>query len=170
MSNLKVLPKNITQRKDGRYVYRYVVDGKTKAIYDWNLDKLIAIKESRENSSIEDLYSQEIVQKALMKNLSRSEETISSVMPEKQYVYFVSDGEFVKIGVSKDVAFRLKKMQTSSPRVLKLLWCIETHAPYLIETALHTVLKSRRINGEWFDILDLFNESEVDYGKRSCSC
>ena len=170
MSNSNVLPTNITQRKDGRYCYRYQVDGKTKSIYDWDLSKLIALKESKENSGLEDLYGQEIVQKAIMRNLSRCEETISSVMPEKQYVYFVSDGEFVKIGVSKDIAFRLKKMQTSTPRVLRLLWCIETHAPYLIETALHNVLKSRRINGEWFDILDLFNESEVNYGKRSCSC
>jgi hypothetical protein len=69
------------------------------------------------------------------------------------------DGKYVKIGVSKDVQTSLCSLQTASHSDLQVVGVIETHAPYLIEHALHEVFKNRWVLGEWFDILDLFEES-----------
>lgn len=154
------LPKNITIRKDGRYCYRYKIDGKTVSIYSWCLDELLLLKEANFNSEPNERFNHSFLEKRTMKNFATTEKQISKVFPEEQFVYFVSDGRYVKIGVSKDVFRRVRNMQTGNSSSLKIIYVIKTHAPYLIEYALHQILKNKCVIGEWYDILDLFENGE----------
>lgn len=69
------------------------------------------------------------------------------------FVYFISDGEFIKIGYAKDVDKRICALQVGNPRKLKLLLKL----PFLTEAEacaaesyLHKSLDSFSTSGEWF--------------------
>lgn len=71
-------------------------------------------------------------------------------MKQSPHVYFVragADGP-VKIGLSRDVAKRLTKMQTDTPAKLVLLGVVAGEGE--AERALHAELAAYRLNGEWF--------------------
>ena len=67
-------------------------------------------------------------------------------------IYFVSDGEYVKIGFTEDedISKRIRALQTGNARKLELVAVIpgDTSA----ETALHRVLSELRVSGEWFKL------------------
>lgn len=72
------------------------------------------------------------------------------------YVYFVSDGKYVKIGVATGtVEERLKALQTGNPNKLVVLNSLLVDNPFEVESNYHLLFKNKHINGEWFDILDL---------------
>lgn len=71
-----------------------------------------------------------------------------------QRLYFITDGEFIKIGISDDPRFRLKGMQTGSPRTLYLEYCGNTADAYVQEQYLHNKFKHLRVRGEWFKYTD----------------
>lgn len=73
-------------------------------------------------------------------------------MKKRACVYYITDGEFVKIGVTKDLETRLNTLQTGNARELKVLAVIYPKAPYIEEAALHYIYKDKRIRGEWYDI------------------
>lgn len=90
---------------------------------------------------------------------------------EKTYLYFASDGEFVKIGVSNSPTTRLIDLQIGNPRRLCILatyefqWREEAHE---LEQYLHFRFRKFRLSGEWFDVLqDQFLKSLIDYSERS---
>jgi hypothetical protein len=72
------------------------------------------------------------------------------------YVYYITDGEFVKIGFATDPEKRLCGIQTGNPRWCQILWLIpfkrEKDAKKA-ENDLHWVYAAYRCAGEWFDIL-----------------
>ena len=73
------------------------------------------------------------------------------------YIYFISDGEYVKIGIASLPRQRLANLQTSNARKLKILFLVpqRTRSEALImEKQLHTMFGEDRLEGEWFDILD----------------
>ena len=74
---------------------------------------------------------------------------------KKHYLYAISNGAQVKLGMSSDVNKRLKSMQTASPAELVLLWkyyIANTPADAIkIEKMLHRACKEFHIRGEWFD-------------------
>ena len=71
------------------------------------------------------------------------------------HLYAVSDGEYVKIGVSKNHKDRIKKMQTGSSKHLSLIWtCFvanDSREGLRQEKKLHRALSKYHIRGEWFD-------------------
>jgi Meiotically Up-regulated Gene 113 (MUG113) protein len=71
------------------------------------------------------------------------------------YVYFITDGEYIKIGISNNVKSRLSGLQTSNPKKLSLLSSIEcpdsTYAGEL-ERTLHERFSESRASGEWFKL------------------
>lgn len=74
----------------------------------------------------------------------------------KVYVYFISDGEYVKIGVAKDLSKRLISLQTANARKLELLFAIPTNgekSAFELERILHNQYSHYVVNGEWFNIL-----------------
>lgn len=84
------------------------------------------------------------------------------------YVYFISDGEFVKIGIANNPIQRLLTLQIGNARELKCLFTIPVYkwhglnfsAAYDLEVFLHKGFGSNHIRGEWFDILHRIDVNE----------
>jgi hypothetical protein len=70
-------------------------------------------------------------------------------------VYFISDGEYIKIGQSSNLLSRLSSLQCANPRELTVLHTIECDdSAYIskLETKLHKHFKEYRVAGEWFSL------------------
>lgn len=80
----------------------------------------------------------------------------SKQIDKKQYLYGISDGKMIKLGMSYDVKKRLKQLQTSNPKSLRIVWqyytgkCVKAAAA--LEKKLHRRCKKFRYRGEWFSI------------------
>lgn len=74
---------------------------------------------------------------------------------KKHYIYAISNGDQIKLGMSNDVSKRLKGLQTSSPRDLLVLWKYyvsdTSKGAIAAEKKLHKACKEYRIRGEWFE-------------------
>jgi hypothetical protein len=64
------------------------------------------------------------------------------------YVYFVSDGEHIKIGRAVNVLNRLRAMQSGSAKPLTVLATLLTGDS--IESELHRRFKAAHVKGEWY--------------------
>lgn len=72
------------------------------------------------------------------------------------FVYFVSDGEYIKIGISNNMKSRLSQLQTGNPKKLEVLCLIPVKneiSAKKLEQKLHIVYQRFSVCGEWFDIL-----------------
>lgn len=67
-------------------------------------------------------------------------------------IYLISDSEYVKVGISKFPRRRLKQLQTSNARTLRLLKSIPVDNPEDVEKSIHQYLEKLglRTRGEWF--------------------
>lgn len=81
------------------------------------------------------------------------------MIPEKYNnvpcVYFIreSDGEYIKIGVTKDIEYRINALQTGNPRKLEVVALIQfenVQLAYMHEKKLHALFSDIRRCGEWF--------------------
>lgn len=63
-------------------------------------------------------------------------------------VYFISDGEYIKIGSSERVGRRFKSLQSGNPKKLELLGAVS--AKLFSEYGLHRRFADIRVHGEWF--------------------
>jgi len=116
-------------------------------------------------------------QQALAKSLTYVKKGAAVV--KKHYLYAISNGEQIKLGMSSNVKKRLSALQTSSPSELVLLWkyyIANTPADAIkIEKRLHRACKEFHIRGEWFTMdcigtVNLFNPNKKhsakwEYGK-----
>ncbi len=76
------------------------------------------------------------------------------------YVYFISDGEYVKIGAANNPVNRLSDLQVANSRKLELLCVIpvkDRESCIDLESRLHGVYRIRKVRGEWYDILKLID-------------
>ena len=85
-------------------------------------------------------------------------------------VYFVKHKTMkpIKIGVTSNLTKRLQALRVSCPYGLDLIGRILSPEPKELESKLHKRLKSKRLNGEWFDISisevkDIIDEYDEDY-------
>ena len=62
-------------------------------------------------------------------------------------IYFIKQGQYVKIGYTENLSRRVKELQTASPQPLKVLLTIPGSRE--TEKALHSFFSSKRVNGEW---------------------
>ena len=87
------------------------------------------------------------------------------------FIYFISDGEFVKIGSAYDPDKRCADLQVGNAKELKLLLTIPVkfihggNAGFVDRTIkterfLQNTFASHRIRGEWFDILNDIDVNE----------
>ncbi|WP_454627010.1 GIY-YIG nuclease family protein [Bradyrhizobium cenepequi] len=87
-------------------------------------------------------------------------------MPAPGYVYFITDGDAIKIGFARNVEKRLRSLQTSHHVPLRLLGAVVAQPED--EKEMHARLAHRRILGEWFevhgDVFDVLMEMEQDGG------
>ncbi len=73
----------------------------------------------------------------------------------RSYVYFISDGRYIKIGKTTALMKRLKALQTSNAARLfyvAVIECPNEKAAYRKEKQIHELFKAYEVNGEWFDI------------------
>ena len=94
---------------------------------------------------------------------------------KKQYLYGISDGEMIKLGMSYNPKSRIKELQTSNPKDLKMIWsyytgkCVQTARN--LEKKLHRRCKKHKVRGEWFsmDCFDLVKTFRGQDEKRARS-
>lgn len=67
-------------------------------------------------------------------------------------IYFIKQGDFVKIGVSRDIDNRIKALQTGSPDELELL--ADEYGDEITERWLHELFSNQWHRGEWFRLDD----------------
>lgn len=80
-------------------------------------------------------------------------------------IYFISDGDAIKIGRARDVQARMKALAIGCSRPLSLLASVEGGPAH--EAKAHTDLAAYRLNGEWFmDCAEVRNAiaNYVSYG------
>ena len=81
-------------------------------------------------------------------------------------VYFIThDDKYVKIGVAKNPAARIKELQTGNPIVLKLWLAFPGGVEE--ERLLHWWMSGQRVNGEWFLLSDEFKNFIGEWAKVS---
>lgn len=164
------LGKGFGQRKsDKTYIYRTTIDKKRIVLYDKTIDgikhkaeKLKTIINMNKEPSHIKIPSEIIKFLKPIRRIKTDNDRIKNNEIKFGYLYFITDGQYIKIGVSNDVDKRLKTLKTGSSQDIRLLGKYYLPNPYSVEALLHQLLKNYRINGEWFDISFLF----VDNGKR----
>jgi hypothetical protein len=67
-------------------------------------------------------------------------------------VYFITDGEYIKIGYAYDLKERLIALQIGSSRVLRVVRSFFSMYPYEEEQLLHQKYKASHVRGEWFKL------------------
>lgn len=105
-------------------------------------------------------YKKDVVkqQYALQKTKQKTENVKTNTEKSNGYVYFISDGRYVKIGVATGtVEERLKTLQTGNPNKLIVLNSLLVDNPFEVEANYHLLFKNKHVNGEWFDILDVMD-------------
>ena len=88
---------------------------------------------------------------------------------EECFVYFITDGNYLKIGVSKDVERRIKQLQTAHGNKLKLIRkvkCQTRDSAFKSEKWLHDMFSLYQTDNdnkssEWFEIAVLRNVMEL---------
>lgn len=84
------------------------------------------------------------------------------------FVYFITDGTYTKIGVAENPDQRLKMLQCGNARPLTLLFSIPIFKPFgyrsnyalEVETFLQRGFADSHVSGEWFDLRDRINVDE----------
>ncbi len=83
---------------------------------------------------------------------TRSVETAKEIMRTpgdgEVKVYFIHTGEFIKIGIARDVQHRMRQLQGSNPQDMELIACFDGSRE--LEERLHDRFKHCRHRGEWF--------------------
>ena len=64
------------------------------------------------------------------------------------YVYFISSGSFIKIGLAEEPMQRLAALQISNPYQLSIVKSIP--GTFKTEKDFHRIFSKYRIRGEWF--------------------
>ena len=86
--------------------------------------------------------------------ISRMEE-VEETSP-KSFVYLITDGNFVKIGVADNIKNRLNGIQTGNPNKCKVICaipCKDSNSAFSLERKLHWEYRLRKKRGEWYDLI-----------------
>lgn len=82
---------------------------------------------------------------------SRHELKDLKITTKSQDVYLITDGEYVKVGIAKNVQNRRNELQTSNPKTLRIAATIE-YGGIELEHKLHTKYAKYHARGEWFKL------------------
>jgi hypothetical protein len=90
----------------------------------------------------------------------------SSDFKPNGFIYFITDGKFIKIGFTKNVESRLVQLQTGNPKKLTILEVFKGSLE--IEKYLHAIYNKYKISGEWFDIINIYNKESIQNKINDC--
>lgn len=68
------------------------------------------------------------------------------------FVYLLESGGVYKIGVTKNLNRRVKQISPKMPYPVNLIHSIKTNDRYKLEGWLHNIFRSKRLEGEWFQL------------------
>ncbi|ALV30668.1 GIY-YIG nuclease family protein [Streptomyces sp. CdTB01] len=108
------------------------------------LDRLTAAINERMHREYEEMI--ELMEQPLPRSVREE------IRFDSRWVYAVSTDNMpdsIKIGVAKDIARRIKSLQSGSATTLELRWSARGGFP--LERYLHEQFDARRTHGEWFD-------------------
>lgn len=78
---------------------------------------------------------------------------LEEIRTKNTEVYFIWDGEAMKIGLTtKGANKRIKQLQTGNSKNLEIFRTVKTDNPFVLERFLHDVFGERRVRGEWFSV------------------
>jgi hypothetical protein len=85
------------------------------------------------------------------------EATSRGIVPLPNILYLITSEEFrangiYKIGITNDIEFRIKSMQTGCPFKLFAYKAYLNENPLGIEQSLHSFFSKKRLEGEWFKL------------------
>jgi hypothetical protein len=83
--------------------------------------------------------------------------TGKGIIPLPNVLYLVTAKEFdgiYKIGITNNIDFRIKSMQTGCPYRLFAHKVYELDNPLAVEQSLHAFFRKKRLEGEWFYLTD----------------
>ena len=162
----KELGKGICQRKDGRYEYRRLIKGQKISYYSFDYNDILQYDEYIENSIINnksfEVFHGKNKKTITLDEISTSKELrkISKSLKQNEgYVYFISNGQYCKIGHAIDIKNRIETLQCGSPYKLEIIKTIKSIDYINLENQLHNLFSKYRVLGEWYDILFLFDNS-----------
>jgi len=71
-------------------------------------------------------------------------------------LYFVVSGEFVKIGITRNLENRMRSLRMGMPHPMHLAYrrTVPAGLALQIERRMHEMFADRRVTGEWFRDLD----------------
>lgn len=163
--NGKELGKGICQRKDGRYEYRRLINGQKISYYSFDYNDILQYDEYIEDSIING-KSFEVLHRKNKKKIIELDDIITqkecdkitkSLKYNEGYVYFISNGQYCKIGHAVDIKKRLDTLQCGSPYKLKVVKTLKSTDYINLEVQLHNLFSKYKVLGEWYDILFLFD-------------
>lgn len=90
-----------------------------------------------------------------------------------EYLYLIQCNQYVKIGISNDVEYRLMHLQIGNPYPLALLEKFEFANAFVVEGILHKRFAHAWVRGEWFQLTEVeikelvqicqnFDETKID--------
>lgn len=71
------------------------------------------------------------------------------------HLYVLSCGTRKKIGVTNNIERRIKTLQTGNADPIKLEYIEERYLPHKAETFLHRQFSASKVQGEWFEGIDI---------------
>ncbi|MBD0344566.1 MAG: GIY-YIG nuclease family protein [Coleofasciculus sp. Co-bin14] len=79
-------------------------------------------------------------------------EEVESTSNSNRFIYVLKSGTYYKIGIAKDVAERLRNLQTGNPIEIALVSASFFENAPRFETRLHEAFSDYRTRGEWFEL------------------
>lgn len=83
-----------------------------------------------------------------------NEYEIARLLPnlKPRYVYGIQSGQFIKIGVTMNIAERLNDFRLSNPHKLTVVYRRKVLGAYHCEKKMHEILNDKALGREWFDV------------------
>jgi hypothetical protein len=69
-----------------------------------------------------------------------------------RWVYGVQCGQFIKVGVAKDIDKRLHSMRLLNPHPVSVIYRRKMKAAFYCERKIHAILADKAIGREWFEV------------------
>ena len=156
---------NIEFKTKNGYIKNKTPRIKEKMIIKNSAENTKNIKKEKDNSDLDD-YSIFDLATILLNMIQYNNGKESN---DASGVYFISDGKYVKIGCTNNIEKRIDALQTCNSNKLELLYFMKCYDANRIEKMMHEFFKDKRMNGEWFDILDLFKKKDNSEIKKICT-
>ena len=77
---------------------------------------------------------------------------VDATSNEDRFIYILKSEKYYKIGITKDVAQRLRNLQTGNPIEIALVSAAFFKGAPRFESRLHEAFSEYRTNGEWFEL------------------